>query len=103
MNQMRQGDVFFEKVDKLPAKLKKLNTNVIAYGEVTGHSHAIEVDAGDVTLVEDGEGNMYVCVKKGAKACVKHDEHGPIPLTEGNYKVTIQREFDPVKDRKVQD
>ncbi len=102
MNQARQGDVFLRRVDQLPAKVKKLNTNVIAYGEVTGHAHKVEVDAGGgVTLVEDEQGNMFVCVK--GNASMVHDEHGQINLTEGVYGVTIQREYDPVKERKVQD
>lgn len=102
MKQARQGDVFLRRVDQLPEKIKKLPTNVIAYGEVTGHAHKVEVDAGGgVTLVEDEQGNMFVCVKGGAT--VVHDEHGAIGLPEGNYAVTIQREYDPVKERKVQD
>jgi hypothetical protein len=33
---VRQGDVLLVKVDSVPAKTKRLNTNIVAYGEVTG-------------------------------------------------------------------
>ena len=103
MKMIRQGDVLLKKVDKAPEGAKKLNTLTVAYGEVTGHAHKIEVDAGDVQLVEDGQGGMFVSVKGGSKATLKHDEHAPINLEGGCYKVVIQREYDPVKERKVQD
>jgi hypothetical protein len=38
--QSRQGDIFFRSVSKLPPKgLKKKADAILAYGEVTGHSH----------------------------------------------------------------
>lgn len=98
---VRQGDVLLVKVGKVPAKVKRLGTNIVAYGEVTGHCHKVEVDAGDVTLVEDEEGNMFVNVK--GKATMKHDEHAPIGLDEGSYKVVIQREYTPEAIRPVLD
>ena len=100
-NMIRQGDVLLKRVDALPEGTKKLATMTVAYGEVTGHAHKVEVDAGDAMLVEDGQGGMFVCVK--GNATLKHDEHAPIKLESGNYKVVIQREYDPVKERKVQD
>ncbi len=100
MEQFRQGDVLLTRIDNAPIG-KVLKTNILAYGEVTGHAHRVEVDAGEVTLVEDGEGNMFVCVK--GDATVKHEEHGPIALKEGTYKVTIQREYSPEKIRNVAD
>ena len=101
MKHVRQGDVLLVRVDGLPAKTKTLKTNIVAYGEVTGHAHKIEVDAGDVTLVEDEEGNMFVSVKGDAH--MAHEEHGPIALTEGTYKVVHQREYSPEKIRPVLD
>lgn len=99
---VRQGDVLLVRVDRVPAKVKRLATNIVAYGEVTGHAHKIEVDAGDVVLVEDDQGNMFVTVK-GTNPRIAHDEHGAIPLAEGHYKVVKQREYSPEKIRNVAD
>lgn len=98
---VRQGDVLLERVDALPGKVKELPTNVVAYGEVTGHAHKVEVDAGDCVLVEDEEGNMFVNVK--GEATLRHDEHAPIKLTRGVYRVVKQREYAPEKPRPVAD
>jgi hypothetical protein len=98
---MRQGDVLLVRVGSVPAKAKRLATNIVAYGEVTGHAHKVEVDAGDCVLTEDEEGNMFVSVK--GKAALKHDEHAPLPLAEGHYKVVKQREYEPDKIRNVAD
>ena len=38
--QARQGDIFFNEVKKT-VKGKKLESNILAYGEVTGHAHKI--------------------------------------------------------------
>ena len=99
---VRQGDILLVRVDRVPGKVKRLATNIVAYGEVTGHAHKVEVDAGDVVLVEDEEGNMFVSVK-GGNAQLKHDEHAPITLEQGDYKVVRQREYEPEKIRPVAD
>lgn len=105
MKQIRQGDVLLDPVGGLPAKFKKLEGKILAHGEVTGFNHQLEmqvVDAGDVLLVESEDGKMYVQVK-GGDANLVHPEHGPICVKEGVYEVIQQREYDPVKERKVQD
>ena len=55
MFQARQGDIFFEKVNKVVKKGKKKGTSpVIAYGEVTGHAHKIVAPSFDkVDMVVD--------------------------------------------------
>jgi hypothetical protein len=98
---VRQGDVLLMKVDGVPAKTKQLSTKIVAYGEVTGHAHRIEADAGDVVLVEDEEGNMFVRVKDSAS--IRHEEHGAIKLGKGDYKVVHQREYSPEAIRPVLD
>ncbi len=98
---VRQGDILLVRVESVPKKLKRLATNIVAYGEVTGHAHKVEVDAGDVILTEDEEGNMFVSVK--GEASLKHDEHAPIKLESGDYKVVRQREYEPEKIRPVAD
>ena len=99
----RQGDVLIHAVANIPATAQpyKLDRNriVLAYGEVTGHAHAIE-DLGAVEAFEDN-GKVYLRIK--GDAAVKHEEHGAIHLPVGLYRVTIQREYSPEAIRNVQD
>ena len=98
MEQIRHGDVFLEKIKKLPEAATKINTNVLAEGEATGHVHAV-MNA----LVLEGLGFKFVDVQKGSEAYLTHQEHGVVPLSEGIWQVTQQREYDPIKERRVQD
>lgn len=98
----RQGDVLIMKVDEIPKELKKVPTdkgrNILAYGEVTGHSHAL-LDK-DCTLKETSAGERYLSVPKSAN--LVHEEHSTITLPKGNYRiiqqVEYQREFKQVVD-----
>jgi hypothetical protein len=47
--QARQGDLFFRSISKLPEKanLNKKTDAILAYGEVTGHSHQITTPISD--------------------------------------------------------
>ncbi len=91
--QYRQGDVFLMEVSKLPhsataeAASEKI---VLAYGEVTGHSHSVRAE--DAKLYRDNE-DSYLVVEN--KANLIHEEHDTIPLPAGVYKVIRQREYNP--------
>ena len=91
--QYRQGDVFLMEVGKLPhgamaeAASEKI---VLAYGEVTGHSHSVRAE--DAKLFRDSE-DSYLVVEK--KANLIHEEHDTIALPAGVYKVVRQREYNP--------
>lgn len=84
--QYRQGDIFIESVDKLPKSLKKRKTNVILYGEATNHSHRLLSGT-----IYDGKDGIYLDIFKKTK--IVHDEHGPIDLPKGKYKVSRQVEY----------
>jgi hypothetical protein len=88
-----QGDVFFTKAKAIPTKAKPMDRKargyVIAEGEATGHAHVIE----DEALIYEKYGTMYVHVLKQIE--VRHEEHRPITLTPGLWKVGIVREYDP--------
>ncbi len=100
----RQGDVLLQRVDKdaLPRTAEKQKPDngriVLAYGEVTGHAHAI--DAKTCTMYA-WEGNRLIEVTKPTK--LTHEEHSAIALTPGYYKVTQQREYAPEAIRNVAD
>lgn len=102
-NQHRQGDVgiFPTKIPTNAAPKKVEGRIVLAYGEVTGHAHAIsEVEAQDVEVYEKN-GKTYLRVKE--PVTVKHEEHTAQPLTPGDYEVRIQREYHPEAIRNVAD
>lgn len=94
---IRQGDVLLEKIDKEPEGFYKVReNNVVAYGEVTGHSHRLT----DGVTKEYVEG-LVLSAFEGSQ--LVHDEHDPIDLDPGFYAVTIQREYTAGDVRRVLD
>lgn len=102
--QYRQGDVFLRPLDELPRGLKPVERDkgrvVLAYGEVTGHAHAIlEREA---TLYEDeATGRRYLLAEDGVD--LVHEEHSTISVAPGAYEVVPQREYAPEEIRRVAD
>jgi len=98
----RQGDVLIVRVMDFPVSVtqdEKTDVVVLAYGEATGHSHAIH---GGNTMVFRGPlGDTFIDVTEHAE--VVHQEHAPIPLAPGKYRVVRQREYTPEAIRNVQD
>jgi hypothetical protein len=89
----RQGDVLLQKMDKLPENVHPVDWQervVLAYGEVTGHAHAISTKYAKMYM---WQGERLLEVQPGAK--LVHEEHGTIALPEGVYKVVQQREYVP--------
>ncbi len=91
----RQGDVFILQVPTLPQGGEHLAEPVLAYGEITGHRHVIE-DPAKVALWRTVDG---LFLQVFAPTRVVHDEHLPIALPEGIYKVWQQREYVPPSQR----
>lgn len=79
----------FKKVNELPAGAKKLSRKELAYGEVTGHSH--KVDVGD--LFETKNGELFLKVENLSK--LSHEEHKTIVLNPGVYQVFVKRQYTP--------
>ncbi len=88
----RQGDIFIETTRTLPGGAVQLPDHVLAEGELTGHSHRISNP--DTALLFDYRGEMFLQVI-AENARVVHDEHGPIELNRGFYRVWRQREYVP--------
>ena len=99
--QYRHGDVMLELIDQLPAGSKrKLTHATLAFGEITGHSHAIRQKS-DVTLYDYG---TFMCLDVHAKTVsLVHEEHATIELPKGLYRVWRQREYSPEEIRIIQD
>lgn len=88
----QQGDVLLFAVSEIPntAKEEKRSKRgyVLAEGEVTGHAHVID---SEIEFYRDGE-NLYF--KTANEATVRHEEHGPITVPPGIYRVGIVQEYD---------
>jgi hypothetical protein len=129
--QFRQGDVLITRVrgraPRAAAPVARDQGRVIlAYGEVTGHAHAIR-DRGVALLAMDDQAEMAAAARKllasvgltrmdlrdedvvgflevgEAGAALTHDEHEPHQFAEGMYIVTRQREYSPEAIRNVAD
>lgn len=99
----RQGDVFIQQIKQLPAGATERPSpgTVLAHGEVTGHTHRIE-DAVTALLFSGWQfGEFFLDVTKRAR--IIHEEHGPIELDPGLYRVWRQREYTPERVQYVQD
>lgn len=96
----RHGDVLIQAVGEVPAGAQKMNSDVLAHGEVTGHSHRVEAPGG-FSLWSAGD-VLFLQVQEQA-ACLVHEEHKPIELPVGLYRVWRQREYTPTRIVRVSD
>jgi hypothetical protein len=103
----RQGDVLIRQIKSLPKSAKDITHPgriVLAYGEVTGHAHALaEGEAQEYTMADAGSAVRRFLKIVGKNAAVRHEEHAPIPLPPGLYEIVQQREYTPEAIRNVAD
>jgi hypothetical protein len=106
-----QGDLLLERVaDVAPSGTVSENLEgavlVLLEGEKTGHHHAISDD--DVTMFHDDKlardipAGLYIghVQVNAPSARVTHEEHAPLTLPRGTYRVRRQRELGP-RDARV--
>lgn len=110
---VRQGDVLVTPCDGRPSQTAKKVLDgqrvILAYGEVTGHAHeVIAAEMADIVdglppamLFEEPDGARMLIVDR--ECILRHEEHGPINLAPGVYKVTRQSEYSPEEIRNVAD
>jgi hypothetical protein len=96
----RHGDVLVSETAEIPAEAKKQTHPVLAEGEMTGHSHRI-AEPGAAELYQLGS-DIYLRIVAPAATLI-HQEHGPITLSTGTYRVWRQREYSPSEIRVVRD
>lgn len=106
--QIRQGDVQLQLVKSLPEGCKEVPNDkgriVLAYGEVTGHAHAIAdhrpaLRAGEIAeaaiararLLVAPNGERFLEVKEAVT--LRHEEHSPHTLNPGVYQLPRQVEY----------
>lgn len=124
----RQGDVLLIAIASALVGARNARRDrgriVLAYGEVTGHAHAVRQRGANLTVLEDrvsmGEAARQLLAECGltteirdeevvgvldvAKgAVVEHEEHASIALDEGRYLVLRQREYSPESIQTVAD
>jgi hypothetical protein len=106
MNEMfAQGDLLIERVVDTEPSGRVLSADetgaiVLAEGEVTGHRHAIfdrVTMFRDDSLAREIPAGLYVGHLKvdSGSARIVHQEHAPITLPQGTYRVRRQRELEP--------
>jgi hypothetical protein len=107
--QARQGDIFFRAVASKPTgkTIKPYTSNILAYGEVTGHSHRIvEPAIEEMEMVTDQQGDIFV-LSPHEDIKIWHDEHNIVTLPKNQWIcVSRQREYDPLsveRQRRVAD
>lgn len=96
----RHGDVLIESVRTIPKTAEKLKHTILAEGEVTGHCHRIK-ERGSAEMLRV-RGRIFLRVS-AESATVVHEEHAPIELPAGNYRVWRQREYTPQRIVTVRD
>ena len=100
-----QGDLLIERVADIEPSGTILTADaagavVLAEGEATGHRHAIYDRVTmfrDDALAREIPAGLYLGHLKvtDGSAVVVHDEHAPLTLLEGTYRVRRQRELEP--------
>ncbi len=99
----RQGDVLLVLEDEVPKAAEELKPEgdriVLAYGEVTGHAHAVGKFSARIHAL--GETRFLEVGENGAD--LVHEEHAAICLKPGVYRIVHQREYVPDGSRLVYD
>lgn len=110
MNEIyRQGDVLIRAIadTEVPAELKPVERDrgrvVLAYGEVTGHAHAITAPGARLFREPKAEKSRTFLRIVKTDALLRHEEHAPVKLAPGAYEIIHQREYTPEEIRNVAD
>jgi hypothetical protein len=108
---IRQGDIIFEKLSDherenkiirmkrnnydLDYDLEEIKSNIVAYGEATGHKH--EFVSGQVSLFKTRYylNNNTIIKIDSDYATLSHEQHLPVQIPHGIYKIVKERSYDP--------
>lgn len=110
---LAQGDLLFERVPDVPPSGTRVTSSadgaiVVAEGEMTGHRHRFYdsvVMFRDDALAWDIPSGLYVghVSVDTPEARLLHEEHAPLVLPRGTWRVRRQRELEPNDVRYVAD
>ena len=96
VNLYRQGDVIIEYIPELPSNATPVSHNgkiVLAYGEVTGHSHAVLDSEHKVEEYKTDTGERFLRIMSHVE--IAHEEHGNYFLHPGIVSIRQKREYVP--------
>jgi hypothetical protein len=103
---LRQGDVLLVPVDSLPKGAVPVDPRngrlVLADGEATGHAHVVLEPHTRLLAVgrpRVSSAQTRYLVVEAAPATLVHEEHDPITVAPGSYRVVRQREYEPQSRR----
>lgn len=112
----RQGDVLVfkpdvigETIDQESIALAERDAGriVLAYGEATGHAHAIHSKEARSYKKKETPSNVWsredIYLVVDNTSTLSHEEHSAIPIPVGDYKVHRQIEYTPKAIRVVAD
>ena len=89
---IQQGDIIIERVEELPKGLKKLDHGILEEGETPGHYHQFDgYSPTDVAVYEDENKNKFF--HNFNAITIKHEEHAPVEIPRGIYRIRKVREF----------
>jgi hypothetical protein len=97
--QYRQGDVFLDRVKdaEVGAELpREGGAVVLAFGEATGHAHAIREDGAVLYDGKPANGDRFLRVLRPVN--LTHEEHAAILLDPGLYRVRRQRQWSDAEE-----
>ena len=89
------GDVIVERITTQPDgfdSFKILKDNTLALGEATGHLHRL---FGDEIDLRECPKTKVKYLRLVEPAALRHQEHREIMLPPGDYRIGIQKEYDP--------
>lgn len=93
MNQARQGDIFVERISKLPLGLEKLPEGqeiILADSPATGHRHAIACDKAIGYRSNDGDVYFEVLEATEIYHASNPKDHYSIPIDTGLFRSSGQ-------------
>lgn len=107
-NKAAQGDLLIDRIETLPDGMVEVrpdnNKLVLAHSE-TGHHHTVPSSIG--ILYRDPNNQFVAYIRVTQPGLLTHersfDQHEPITIGEGIYKITNQREYSPEGWRRAAD
>lgn len=92
----QQGDVTLELIQSMPSGVKIINAKsrgfVLMEGKVTGHAHCIAETDPSICELYEKDGVLFV--KASKIVTITHEEHNPMTLEPGIWKIGQVKEFD---------
>ena len=94
----RQGDVLLVPCGAIPSSAHEETAEdgrvVLAHGERTGHAHIMPADR-VAYFRDDGNGQAFLRVGSEDPVALTHEEHAPLTVQPGTYRILLQREYQP--------